>query len=647
MQILKNRYLTYLAFLTYFILCSFIVRTVLLASSFSEITFPFLQVFRIYFLGIFYDFGTGILLLSLYNIYLFLIPSKYLNTRFSKILTISIFFILTLITLFSFFAELTFWQEFKSRFNFIAVDYLIYTFEVINNINESYPLPILISVMLIIAIGVTYFFYRKHIFSNSLISKTPLKFRLIVFTGLSVISLLFLFFVKNNWAESSTNRYANELSKAGIYSFFAAFKNNELNYRDFYKLIDTKEAYNLVRAELKDEHTIFDSNSESIKRFITSSNPTQKPNVITITVESLSADFLEYYGNKDHLTPTLDSLTKHSIFFSNMYATGTRTVRGMEALTLAIPPTPGSSIVRRDNNNHLLTVGHVFKEAGYINTFFYGGDGYFDNMNNYFGNNNYNIVDRGRKLLDEKFDGTRSLIPDSAVNFENAWGICDGDIFEEVIKDADIKYKKNLLFNNFVMTTSNHRPFTFPAGKINLPIGTREAAVRYTDFAIGDFLNKIKNKPWYKNTVIVIVADHCASSAGKNEIDISKYKIPCLILNLKNSEELNINKMTSQIDLYPTLWALLGWNYTSNFYGKNVLDSNYKSRIVLGTYQKLVYMKADSMVILSPQRKIDTYLYNASKNEQTATKFPKEIINQSIANYQSAYDLFKTGKLKY
>ncbi|MFC3563034.1 LTA synthase family protein [Pedobacter jamesrossensis] len=550
-----------------------------------------------------------------------------------------------MITLFSFFAELTFWQEFESRFNFIAVDYLIYTYEVINNINESYPLPLLISGMLLLAIGITYTFYKLNIFKNSFNSNITFSRRLLISSILISSAVLFSLFVKNSWAESGNNRYANELSKAGIYSFFAAFKNNELNYTDFYKLINDKEAFALVKEELTETGTIF-SKGLSIRREITNTNQTYKPNVIMITVESLSADFLEHYGNNQNLTPNLDTLANHSVFFSNMYATGTRTVRGMEALTLSIPPTPGSSIVRRMDNEHLFTVGHVFKQQGYTNTFFYGGDGYFDNMNHFFGNNGYNIVDRGRKLLNETYDGTRTLIKDNDVTFENAWGICDEDIFNVVIKDADKKYKENKLFNNFIMTTSNHRPYTFPNHKIDLPVGTREAAVRYTDYAIGNFINKIKTKPWFKNTVIIIVADHCASSAGKNEIDISKYQIPCMILNLPNTAKMNISKMTSQIDLFPTLWSLLGWKYTSSFYGKNVLDESYKPRVVLGTYQKLVYMKGDSLVILSPQKKVDTYLYNKTKNEQIKTSFPVTLTNQAIANYQTAFEIFKNGSLK-
>lgn len=648
-KLFKGRFAILFAFLTYFLSFSFLIRTILLIESLSKhIDFKVLEIVRIYITGLFFDIGSGLLITIFYALYLLIIPNKFYTKKWNIIFNWVTLFLFVLITLFSFFAELTFWQEFESRFNFIAVDYLIYTYEVVQNINESYPLPLLITGMLLLAVVIMYLFYKLNIFKNSLNANTPFNKRIIISSTLIISTIIFSLFVKNSWAENGNNRYANELSKAGTYSFFAAFKNNELNYTDFYKLISSKEAFTLVRNELKETGVVFSKDELSIKREITNdSSRAYKPNLIMITVESLSADFMQKYGNKEHITPELDSLANHSVFFSDMYATGTRTVRGMEALTLCIPPTPGSSIVRRMDNEHLFTVGHVFKEKGYTNTFFYGGDGYFDNMNHFFGNNGYNIVDRGRKLLDETYDGYRTLIKDNEVTFENAWGICDEDIFNVVLKDADEKFKANKLFNNFIMTTSNHRPYTFPDHKINLPSGTRAAAVRYTDYAIGNFIKKIKAKPWFKNTVIIIVADHCASSAGKNEIDVSKYQIPCMILNLKNTVDMNIDKMTSQIDLFPTLWSLLGWKYTSSFYGKNVLDKDYKPRVVLGTYQKLVYMSGDSLVILSPHRKVDTYIYNKAKNEQTKASFPKALTDQAIANYQTAFDIFKDGKLRY
>jgi phosphoglycerol transferase MdoB-like AlkP superfamily enzyme len=644
-MIFKGRYNVLFSFGAVFIFCSFLVRLGLLLVSLPKIHFGFSAIIRLHALGLIYDIAVALFLVAILNLYLLILPSKWCGSKADKIIIYSWLFLLLLISFFSFFAEVTFWQEFESRLNFIAVDYLIYTYEVIHNISESYPLPLLIGGVVLVVVAVMWFFSVKKIFLNAFNAVMPLHRRAAISGSLLFFTVAIPLFLSNSTAETGNNRYQNELSKAGIYSFFAAFKNNELNYNDFYAMLTKDQAYRIVRSELKERNSHFLRNGNSIKRRIVNTGPAYKPNVIMITVESLSADFLRHFGNKQKLMPVLDSLAEQSMLFTNMYATGTRTVRGMEALTLSAPPTPGSSIVRRQHNENLTTIGHIFEQEGYHRTFYYGGDGYFDNMNEYFGSNGFDITDRGRNMkMGDNYHTKRTIIANKLVRFENAWGISDEDLYDAVLRGSDQQYKEGIPFYNFVMTTSNHRPYTYPSGEINMPSGSsREGAVRYTDYAIGKFLAHIKLKPWYKNTVVIIVADHCASSAGKNEIDIRKYHIPCMILNLPSKENRVISKMCSQIDLYPTLFSVLGWTYESNLYGKNVLDGNYQSRAILGTYQKLAYLRQDSLVILGPQQKTETFLYDAKNNEQIPAHLFSGTIHKAIANYQTAYDLFKNG----
>lgn len=644
----KNTYSVLINFVFFYLSASFLVRLSLLLVSFSKADIGIAALLRIFTQGLFFDLGVASFFVLPYAIYLLFFPVKKSNSVVNKIITYTALFLALFILLFSFFAEFTFWGEFESRFNFIAVDYLIYTYEVINNINQSYPLPLLIGGMLAITLLVMWWFKKRGIYKQSFTGNTHFLKRLLVTVSVIIIAALYAFFVPNSFAERSENRYQNELAKSGIYSFFSAYKNNELNYKEFYKLLDDKEAFTIIRNELADSSASFVSNDFSIRRNITDTGTMVRPNIIMVTIESLSADFLQTFGNKQSITPVLDSLAKQSVLFTNMYATGTRTVRGMEALSLAISPTPGSSIVRRADNDNLTTIGYLFQQQGYERGFFYGGDGYFDNMNQYFGSNGFTVTDRSRGLLKtDNFKTPHHIIPNSAVHFENAWGISDEDLYAAVIKDADEKFAAGKPFYDFVMTTSNHRPYTYPEGRIDIPSGSgRDGAVKYTDFAIGEFVKQIQRKPWFKNTVIIFIADHCASSAGKNEIDIAKYHIPALIYNLPNTAPFAIDKTCSQIDLYPTLFNLLKWTYNSNLYGKNVLSHGYKERVLLGTYQKLAYLNHDSLVILSPQRKVETFFYNKEKNEQVPTPLNDRIVNHAIAYYQTAYYLFKNKGLK-
>src|SRR4029077_14863388 len=181
----------------------------------------------------------------------------------------------------------------------------------------------------------------------------------------------------------------------------------------------------------------------------TNAGPEKKLNVVLISVESFSADFMQMFGNTENITPYLDSLAQHSLVFTNLYATGTRTVRGLEALSLCVPPTPGQSIVRRPNNENLFSLGRVFAEKGYETKYIYGGYGYFDNMNYFFANNGYEVADRSR-------------LSDNEIDYENIWGVADENLFTLATREIENTLAKGKPAFAHIMTTSNHRPYTYP-----------------------------------------------------------------------------------------------------------------------------------------------------------------------------------------
>ena len=645
----NNRLAVAYFFVIQFLTISFIVRLVFYFWSFSNIDFSIINLFKNLFYGLFFDIGVISFFTIIYLTYLFLFPNKWVGSILDKIVTYAFYFITTLILTFSFFAEFTFWEEFQNRFNFIAVDYLIYTYEVVQNINQSYPIPLLLFIIFLLVFLQYFILKKQNIFRDTFSSKRTSKQRIVLLIGL-LIPLFFGFFISNTDAEWSKNRYENEISKAGIYSFFSAFKNNELSYTAFYKTQDLEYSFNDLKRKLKTQNdTLFSKEKYSIERTIKSYKTEIKPNVIFICLESFNADFLKHFGNQNNITPNLDSLIKQSISFENIYANGTRTVRGMEAITLSIPPSPGRSIVKRKNNTNLKNIGAIFKEKGYSRTFFYGGDGYFDNMNNFFGGNGFDIVDRGRGyLFGDSFKAKRTNIKDSDIQFENAWGVCDEDIYKQVIKEADKSYTNKKPFFNFIMTTSNHRPYTYPNNKIDIPSGTgRDGAVKYTDFAIGEFINQIKTKPWFNNTVIVIMADHCASSAGKWELNVGKYHIPAIIYNIPNIKPTKIEKQTSQIDLFPTLFGYLGWNYTSNFYGKDINTiKKSEQRAFIGNYRKLGLLKGNQLTVLGDQKKVSFYTYEKATNTLKPKKEDSIQLKDIISYYQTNDYRYKNGLMK-
>ncbi|HEX7869321.1 MAG TPA: LTA synthase family protein, partial [Chryseobacterium sp.] len=465
---------------------------------------------------------------------------------------------------------------------------------------------------------------------------------------LLLVSVCLGLIMKNKQADFSNNLVVNELGKNGAFSFISAFKSNELDYETFYPKLPEKEAYSILKKNILQENQKFTTTNYSDISRLTTGNQEQKPNIILIAIESFSADFLTEFGNKDQLTPNYDQLSKESIFFTNLYATGTRTVRGMEALTLSVPPTPGNSIVRRPNNDNLFSISTIIKTKNYHPYFIYGGDGYFDNMNNFFGGQGFDIVDRDRgNPLSDQIKTSRFKIKDNEVSFENAWGICDEDLYKQSIKYADLNHKQGKPFFEFVMTTSNHKPYTFPNDKINLPQGDRNAAVKYTDYALGKFIADAKSKPWFKNTVFVIVADHCASSAGKWEINIAKHHIPAIIYNLNHSPE-KIDRLTSQIDLMPTLFGYLGWNYKTSLFGKDINQTKIgDERAFLGNYRTLGMLKANVFTQIDDRKRVKQF--NVSGNDQSLSELKKKnilLVSETISYYQTASTRFKNGKMK-
>lgn len=610
---------------------STLTRIALLIKSSASVDFTVLNVLGIFFLGFAYDLLNTAFAIIPIVLYCWMVPGKFFLKKWHKYILFGIFFVFTFLALFNAIAEWFFWDEFNTRFNFIAVDYLVYTNEVIGNIRQSYPIEWIIVAIGLVAIAITFLVQGKinQVHQNE---SLPLKQRSKMVIVYSVCLVIAGFFVTHKHHRFSENAYVNELAGNGLFELFAAYRNNELNYGQFYAGIDNERAFSLVHQMIQTPESSFTpAASQGIERKITNEAGEKKLNVVLISVESFSADFMAAFGNKKGITPFLDSLAQHSLLFTNLYATGTRTVRGLEALSLCVPPTPGQSIVRRPNNENLFSLGKVFREKGYESKYIYGGYGYFDNMNYFFGNNGYTVVDR-------------SAINDEDIDYENVWGVADENLFELALSEIDKSQNTNVFAH--IMTTSNHRPYTYPEGRIDIPSHTsRQGAVKYTDYSIGKFIKDASGKSWFRNTVFVIVADHCASSAGKTELPINKYHIPMLIYSPGNIMPGKMDRLMSQIDVGPTLLGLLNFSYTSKFYGYDIFRLEPgRERAFISTYQSLGYIKGDRLVILSPQLKVETFL--VSGKEQTKTENDQQLVDEAIAWYQTASYSFANGLMK-
>lgn len=540
------------------------------------------------------------------------------------------FILVIFFLLFNAVSEWFFWEEFSSRYNFIAVDYLVYTHEVAGNIVESYPLPIFLCG--VVAFTAVIFLLIKPALKRSVAAPSSFQTRSVLGCGFLGITLLFHFFLSSTGKRFSQNEYANELAGNGMYEFGAAFRNNELAFYKFYQTLPEEEAFRLVRNDLLTPNSRFTGTELfSLEREVAYAQPEQHYNVVLISVESLSARFMKSFGGDKNITPFLDSLAAKGLFFTNLYASGTRTVRGLEALSLSIPPTPGQSIVKRPGNENLFSLGHVLRQKGYTTQYIYGGYGYFDNMNYFFGHNDYDVIDRKALKKEE-------------IHYQNVWGVADEDLFTLAGRTLDSNYTLGKPFFTHIMTVSNHRPFTYPDGRIDIPSRSkkREGAVKYTDYAINRFLKESAAKPWFRNTIFVIVSDHCASVAGKAQLAVTGYHIPMVIYAPEIVKPAVFDCLTAQIDIAPTILGLLKMRYKTKFFGHDVLNLPIgRERAFISTYQGLGFLTTNNLIVQSPVKQVKQYQPDFSNGTATEVPVNDSLSRIAIAYYQVASWLLK------
>lgn len=569
--------------------------------------------------GFAWDLGTWtilslpLMLLALY------VPEKFHRLAFSSPVNHIATFFFTLVISFIGLSELFFWNEFHSRFNFIAVDYLIYTNEVLSNLKESFPMGQITLGVIILSLIVTYG-TSKIRFSPWDISG-PLQ-KKTTFTLFGILLPLFFLFSAGPWLENhDDNFHDDQIGRNGIFEFVRAFRSNKIDYRAFYRVLPENEAEILYRS----------TRVELAPPLI--SLPIKKPNVVMIVVESLGAKFIGPLSNNKDTTPYLNKLADNSIFFENFYATGTRTVRGLEALSLSVPPTPGYAVVKRPDHKGLYSIGNTFTQNGYSATFLYGGRGFFDNMNSFFSGNGFSIIDQ-------------TDFNDKEITFSNAWGVCDEDLFKKALNTINTS-DKTKPFLMFMLTTSNHRPFTYPEGKIDIPSGTsRAGAVKYTDYAIGTFLEEATKQEWAKDTIFIVVADHSTEGRGRFDLEMRDFHIPLWIYSPNLLKPQLISKLGSQIDLLPTLIHMFGLKDESPFFGQSLLNPNWtEERAFIGNYQYVGYYKNNVLTTLGPNQTVRNFSYDPkTKRQKTIENSP--YVDEAISYYQTASKTLDSGSYK-
>lgn len=485
-------------------------RIALVAKAYAAGELGLPEMPRVVLTGLAYDAVASLYVVAPLALYLALAPARLFAARLHRTLLHALLTLALFGAVYLGIVEYFFFDEFNSRFNFVAVEYLIYPHEVFVNIWQSYPVARALLAAAIVAMLAAHGLRPVLARWNSRPDR-PRAARMHAAVLLIALAAAYGTVDLDTW-RTHKSRVADEIAANGLQSFFNAALYSRLDYTEHYVTLPEHEAAERVRHLVAQDNAKFIAGARNpLARKIVAAGPPKLLNVVVLLEESLGAEFVGAYGDTRGLTPNLDRLARESVVFAKTYATGTRTVRGMEAVTASFPPVPAESIVKRPHNERMFNWSTVMRDAGYTPTFIYGGYGAFDNMNRFFATNGYRIVDR-----------TDIEKP----RFGNIWGVSDEDLFEHAFKVFDAQHAQGERIFSVVMTTSNHKPFTFPPGIEGVPAagGGREAGVRYADHAIGRFVDALRRKPYSEDTVVVIVADHGARVYGKENFPLARTK---------------------------------------------------------------------------------------------------------------------------
>jgi len=530
-------------------------------------------------------------------------------------------------------SEFFFFAEFNSRFNLVAVNYLIYPHEVFINIWQSYHVLWFLILTALLSLLLTIWISRKFIAIPQ--PSPPVKCR-IGFAALhALIAIFFLTIFSTDTLAVFSNRVSNEISANGISCFFRALHTHELDYNRYYRTIPAKEAYSLIRNQLSLDGGKTKISQNLVRKFKADAGGLGELNLIVIVEESFGAQFIGAYGDTRNLTPFFDRLARQGILFSNAYASGTRTVRGLCAITCSIPPIPSEGLIKRPGSEHMANWGTILKQQGYQTSFFYGGHGLFDNMNRFYAGNGFTVHDIGEI---------------SSVTHRNIWGVCDEDLFRHALHVYEQQSTTGKPFFSIIMTTSNHQPYTFPDNSLEIPTrnGGRLAGIRYADYALGKFIEQARKTRWGRNTLFVIVADHDARVYGSQLIPMRHYRIPLLFLAPGRLQPTLIANRIGQIDIAPTIMGLLGLRFEAPFYGQDILHrNNNKPHPILVNHGRDVGMLyGDKLIVLGLRKSVKAFKYDATKNTMARIRPDPDLVDLTTAFYQTAYDLFSRRRFQ-
>ena len=508
-------------------------------------------------------------------------------------------------------STLPFIIEYDTRPNILFVEYLQYPREVFSTLLVGFPVQTILAIGL--SLGTGWLGWKK---LRQGFAKTPQIGLLTAIVMLPLIAVLMLAMIRSTTAHRPVNpstvafsqdAMVNELPMDSVYTLLYAMYENH-RYGDIggarYGKMSDETMFSIIAEEARiDEIGAISPDIPTLRRHTPTRQQSKPLNLVIVLEESLGAEYVGSLGGKD-LTPNIDGFQNEGIWFERLYATGMRSARGIEAILTGFTPTPAMSVVKLPNTQRdFFTLAELLKRQGYETSFVYGGESHFDNMRRFFMANGFETV------VDEN-DFTNPI-------FHAVWGVSDEDLFNRAHEMFEVKRDKP--FFSLVFTSSNHAPFDIPEGRVEPAPGPTtgpqaglNTAIKYADYAVGEFIERARNSNYWENTVFLVVADHNVRVYGNSLVPIEHFHIPGVIMG-GSIEPRKVSRISSQIDLYPTLLSLIGVGGEHPGLGRDMTSEEFfdgSGRTMMQGHSIQAYLEDDEVIVLQKNKPPQQYSYD-------------------------------------
>jgi phosphoglycerol transferase MdoB-like AlkP superfamily enzyme len=533
-------------------------------------------------------------------------------------------------------------MQYDVRPNRLFIEYLSYPAEVMSTLWHGFRIALILGVAFTILLGTGIYKLLKAASAN-IVTWKPWK----MLALWPLLVLLVAFQIRSTMAHRPANpamfaltgdAMVNSLIINSPWSVLDAYNamSHEANSSEIYGKYPRDKVFEVVKSApwLRDVQF---TNAElpTLHKQVAAMQRERPLNLVIVLEESLGATFVESLGGLP-VTPELEKLKKEGWWFEQLYATGTRSVRGIEAVVAGYPPTPARSVVKLSlSQQNFYTLAAGLGKQGYHTEFVYGGEAHFDNMRSFFSGNGFQkVVDR------------RDMNP----VFEGSWGASDEDLFDKSLERLKTLHASGKPFFSLIFSSSNHEPFQFPDGRIKLHDAEKQTvnnAVKYADYALGRFIAEAKKQAYWKDTVFLIVADHDNRVYGDSLVPIKKFHIPGLILGA-DVQPKRITTIASQVDLAPTLLSMIGVSSEHPMIGRDLArDSETPGRALIQFDNYFAWLEGSSATILRPNQQPLAGKYDAATGVLTTGGVPDaQLVDKAMSHVVLPSILYREQRYK-